>query len=363
MKVDDIVRQLKIYLPSLTDYFTDLVPVATLTSSGLVATVTTTVPHNLVTGAYAHISGALVPNPITTLVRTGTIASATTTYNHDQTFGYQENVLISGATEALYNGSHKLLSVPNRKNFTYEISASAPLVATGSPQILEDLKWEGYNGWHSITVIDSVTFTFPLSRVLRSPASGTILLKVNPRIAGVVSIDEAREAYTKQVSSKLWAFVVAGDISASRNRSEETDATFVKPNWVEFRQLVLQPIHVFIMIPSTDRISKRYARDMADDLLVLLCQTLTGATFSSGFTEEPYSTLVFRTSAFGTDGNSFYIHEFVFEGTAQITFADTFVRDESVAFRDVVDKYQSVFIDDDEIKFEGNINLDEVPLT
>jgi hypothetical protein len=363
MKAEDIIKHLMRYLPLVTDYFTDQVPVHSITSSGLLATVTTASNHGLSTGDLAHISGALVPNPITALMQTDGIAIGVTQFNHDLTFEYQNSVSIVDANEALYNGDHALLSVDNRKTFSCSVDPSTPATATGSPLLIEDLKWASYNGWHVITKVDDTTFTFPLERVLGSPARGDIRLKVRPRITGSVSAEEAIASYTKQTSGKLWSYVVTGDVSVSRERNEDTDAVLMASGVTEYRQLILQNIHVFVFVPATDRISRRYARDLCDSLLPAFCKTLLRVKFYSGFVENAYSGLVFKNSSFGYDENSFYIHEFVFESSGWVVYDDSFILDTSVAFRDVEDRYLSDFIADGEIKFEGNINLDEVPLT
>lgn len=364
MKSEDVIRRLQACLPLFTDYFTDQVAVQSITSSGLVATVITSIAHGLNTGDYVHISGALVPNPISSLSQVDGIGTGVTANNHDLTENYQLNVEIDGANESQYNGTHTLLTVPNRKTFTFEIDSGAPSPATGSPLLLEDLKRFTYNGWHEITKVNDTTFTFALEKSLGSPAYGDIKLKVKPRISGAGDLDEAVRAYTEQQDGRLWAFVVLDNMTASKDRSEATDATFIKNNATVYRQMVIQPFHVYVFYPNSERITTRAVRDLSDDLVAAFCKCLLRVKFPPSFTEDPYSGVVFVGHEFALNENSVvYVHDFVFETMAWITYDDTIDDDISVAFRDITDKYKSIFIDDGEIKFEGNINLDDEPLT
>ena len=359
MKAYDIIRQLLAVLPIYTDYFSDDVSVAQITSIGLTATVETSSPHGLVTGNYAHISGTLVPNDIVALTNADGIAYAETLRNHDQTEGFQPNVEIIDADQAEYNGIHSLLTVPNRKNFTYSISGTPVSPATGSPKILENLKF-GYNGWHQVTVVGPTTFTYAIPQILGSPAYGTPLCRVNPRISGSVSLERAIAAYTKQQVDKLWAFVVVGNRTANKDRQTITDATAGPGRGEDFRQLIIQPLSIYVFIPATQMIAARQARDMSDDILPLLCRSLLRVRLPSGFVEPPYNGIVFSSDSFAVYNNAIYIHEFTFETTEYITYPDTVDDGLGTAFRDIDVDYISSFSDN--VIMIDHINLDDFPL-
>jgi hypothetical protein len=359
MRLKDVVNHLFILLPTLTDLFSETLAVSSLTSSGTTATLVTTAAHGLSTNDFVNVSGSLVPNLITTLTQVANIASATTSNNHDLTQGFQETITISGATEADYNGTKTLLTVDNRKNFTYEITGNPSSPATGSPELLEDLKF-GYDGWHQIIVIDPTTFTFVIPQVLGSPAEGTIKCKVRTRVTGIISLEKALASYTKQNTDKLWAFVVLGNRVANKDRQANTDATSTPGQGNDFRQLVIQPLSIYVVIPAIQQIGAREARDKADELLPILCNTLLRKIFPSGFVQPSYSGLVFSSDNFGEYNNAVYVHEFIFESTEYITYGDTFLPDFGTAFRDIDSDYLSAFTD--KIIMTDHVDLDNVPL-
>jgi hypothetical protein len=363
MKASDIIRRLMEVLPIHTDKFTDNIDISSITSSGLLATVTTSAPHGLTTGKYAHISGALVPNTITSLTQVDGIASAVTTSDHDLTLGYQENIIITGAAEAKYNGEHKLVNVFNRREFTFEVDETAVSPDTGTPLLLEDLKAFNYNGWHDIVVTSPTEFTYVLEKSLGSPAYGEISGKITPRISGVATLEEAYLSYTKQSVGELFAYVVLEDLVVSKDRNESTDATARFGKFAEYRQVFIQQFHVYVFYPNTQNISARSPRDDAEDLIFPLCKSLLGVRFPSGFVEAPYSGVVFVSNAFGNSSNkAIYVNDFVFESSGEIQTADIAEDDRSVAFRDIDAEYRSSLTDDDIVKMTGVINLDNEPL-
>lgn len=368
MKAADVVRQLRACLPRYSDDFTDTVGVVSIVSVGLLATVTTTVDHNLVNNDFVHIWGCLIPNAIIQLTQLDGVATAITANDNDLTENYEPdtNVTIVGANEAGYNGSHKLLRVLNRRTFEFEVDNATPSPATGSPLLLEDLKRYTYNGYHEITVVSSTQFTFALEKELGSPAYGDITLKVKPRITATATIDEAVRSYTKQFVGKLVIYVVLDNIIASKDRSEGSDAVFIQKRATDTRQLIIQQFHVYVFSPNKENITNRSNRDKADDVLALLTKCILGTTFQSSLQEESdYGTVFARSDfvGFESDSSIVYVHDFVFEQSSYISFEDAVDTDKSVALRDIYGKYTSDFIDDNEIKFEGNTNLDDEPLT
>jgi hypothetical protein len=363
MKAESVIRALFDRLPKYTDKFTDTIQLSSITSTGLVATVTTAIDHGLTTGSYVHISGALVPNSITSLTQVDGIANAVTALNNDITSAvYQPTIKIVGADDEKYNGTHNLICSINRNEFVFEVDDSAVSPDTGAPFLLEDLKYASYNGWHEITVLNSTQFTYALQRELGSPAAGDIKLQVNPRITGAGSEDEAFLSYTAQGQDKLWAYVVVDDLSASKERSESSDATMRQSNMIEYRQMVVHPFHVYIFFTNIDNISTRKVRDDVIDLLFPFCKSLLRLRFPSGFTEDPYSGVVFSGSLFERkEQSAIYVNDLLFETTAEIQYKDTIDDDTSVAFRDIDTKYKTSLSDDDLIKMQGNINLDNYP--
>lgn len=346
MKAEDIINQLFRALPLYTNYFTDTIVVSEITSSGTTATVTTATAHGLITNDYAHISGALTPNPLTNLTRIDNIAYGVTANNHDltQNFPPQANIEIIGANQAEYNGSHALLLEPNRKNFSYQITGTPATPATGSPKLLENLIY-GYNGWKEVTVIDATHFTYEIPKVQGSPAGGNPICQIKPRISGAITFERADAAYTAKSANKLWAFVVTGNKIANKDRQMTNDAIFAPGIGTAFRQLIIQPFSLFVFIPATQMIAARQAKDLAEDLLTPLCKSLLRFTPSSPFVNNPYGMLAFSGSNFTQYNNAYYLQEYVFEVTEYITYNDTIDESIGVAFRDIDIDYLSIFSD------------------
>lgn len=363
MKIKDIVNQLSVVLPTLTDYFTDSIEISSITCAGTTATAITTAAHNLLTGNYVNIHGALTPNPIISLSHVDNIATAETANNHDLTQGFQQAIQTVGADQAEYNGVNSLSTVLNRKNFEYIISGSPTSPATGSPFLLENLKY-GYNGWKEITVVDPTTFTYEVSQAQQSPAysniNDTIKCKINLRIHGAISLERAIASYTKQPANSLMIFVVMGNRTANKDRQATTDQTASFGQGMDYRQLMIQPFSVYVFIPSTAHIAGRYPRDLADDLLKLICNSIARVTFPSVFSQPPYSPAVFVSDSFAVYNSAVYIHEFTFETTEYINYEDTVAPDFGTAFRDIDSSYLSDF-SGKEIMTDY-VNLDNEPL-
>lgn len=324
--------------PKLTDKFSSAISVASLSRSG--ATVSAlSVGHGLTTGDYVTIKGAYEGNPATITSADG-VATVTTTNDHDLTeIGpHQYNVYpfnqatISGADQGEYNGTFNVASVPNRKSFTYNISGSPASPATGTITLLQDT----YNGRYEITVVDDDNFTFQIVGTPETPATGTITAETEARISGAVSIERAVRGYTKQLNGKLWAFVVIGDITISKDRNIFSDATSTMSQQEEWRQRLIEPLSVFVFIPSTSSLSSRLSRDLVEDIRPILYKSLVGVKFPTTLTDETWSMLTpvgDRMSGEASD-DSFYVHEFMFERVVDMTYVDTVGPDDNNAFRD-----------------------------
>ena len=361
MKASNIIAQLQSVLPNYTSYFSDELNVTSLTCSGTTVTAKTSVEHNLTTGDYLVIVNALTPFAITSLTRVDNIATAITNNAHDLTQGYQENVEIIDADQNEYNGIHPLLTVPNRKKFTYLVEDDPVTPATGTPKLIEKIA-VGYNGWHQVTVIDPVTFTYQVEKTLESPAQGTIKAKTRARISGAVSLERAIQSYTKKNTDKMWGFVVLGTATANKDRQTFSDATMSPGKGEIFRQEIIQPFSVYIFVPTTSTISGRKERDQMDDVLIALCKSLLRVKFPSGFYEVPYSGVVFSSHSFYDYIQAYYIHEFIFETMAWIIYEDTVDPDYNVAFRDIYINYESGINPDAGTIMTDHIDLDNEPL-
>lgn len=356
MRCEDVIRQLQEYMPRHTALFGDDFSVSSMTRAGTTVTVITTSAHGLVSSDKVFISGAIAPIGISPLTQTNNIATAVTVSDHDLTEGYQSTIEISGAVETDYNGDHTLLKVPNRRKFTYQISNDPTSPATGTP-VLHDTGWyNGYNGLHQITIVDTTTFTFETDKEPNSPAQGTIITTTATRISGAVSIERAAEAYTPQSENRPWLFVVLGDVTVSKDRAMKNDATTISHPGIQYRQRLIQPFSIYIFLDATNSIAGREVRDLAETIALPLYASLLGTkNIISYLSEEQWAEVTFNGHRFFGYNGSYYIHEYNFETVGDITYNDTVGEGVNVAFRDI----DLSFVDGKAI---AAIDLDEEPL-
>lgn len=365
MKAEDVIKQLRSRLPRFTNYFSDEFQIISLTRSGTTVTAVTSTDHNLQTGYYVHINNAITPFSINSLTRVGDIATAITNNAHDLTENWptdKPNVSIIDANEAEYNGSHELLTVPNRKTFTYDVQGEPATPATGTPKLLSVL-YIGYNGWHQVIVINSTTFTYEIDTEPESPALGdNITARTRARISGAVTAQRALDSYTEQKYNELWAFVVPGNTVANKDRAVFTDSTAKYGKGEDYRQEIIAPFSIYIITPASNDIAGRHERDLMEDLLRPLTKSLLRFKFPTGLIEDPYSGCIFSSHGFFDYVGSYYVHEFVFETTGWLVEADTLDFEPNVAFRDIFINYGSSFETSNDIIMTDHVDLDDEPL-
>ena len=360
MKAADLVRQLQSTLPFYTDLFSDTFSITSLTRSGTTVTAVTSVPHLLVDGAIVVISGALTPITITSLTQTNGIATALTSSAHDFTDNYTVTVNIFGADQLEYDGIHNFIHQANRKTFTFEVDSSAVSPATGTNiYVLENLKY-GYNGPHVVTVIDDTTFTFEITSQPASPAQGTIKMSSANRISDAVSIDRIKESYTPQTYNKLWLLVVLGATSASKDRYVMTDNTSIVTSGQDYRQRIINNINLFVFANSKTETSGAIVRDLMQDLLKPILKSVLRYHFPSGFSDQTNYGITFVGHDIYEYNYPYYIHQYVFEDSFDVTYPDTLDTDNSVAFRDIDLNFENKM---NVIIASTNVDLDDEPLS
>lgn len=364
MKSSDIINQLAVVLPTLSDKYTTNFDITSLTRSSTTVTATTSAAHGRSVGEQVNIVGAKTPLSISSLTRLGIIGTLVTSADHDMTQGVSTIAEISGAIEAEFNGSFTILTVPNRKTVTFTMADSGATTATGSPLLLNGTSYlQQYNGLKNIaTVPTATTFTYEITdTTLFSPASGTIKAKTEPRISGAISVDRIVQAYTKQAADQYWAFVVMSDVVASKSRHIETDAVDNIQRSNEYRQQIVQPFTVVVALPVKSEIAARAARDEMEDEFRNICRSILFKKFDSRLFVGAQNPIQFVEHGFTAYSTAFYIHSFNFEATADITFDDTVGYDDDVAFRDI-DLLMNVDVGTQEDPLTVTVDLDDVPL-
>lgn len=337
MKASEIVQQLAAVLPKHSDVFTTNVNITSLTQAAGTATAVTDAAHGLTAGKQVNIIGAQTPIVISTLTRSGVIGTMVTATAHDFTERFSTETEIADATEAEFNGTFTILTVPNRTTVTFTMADSGATVATGSPKLLNGANYlNQYNGlWEVATVPSTTSFTFTVPATLASPATGTPIAKSLPRISAVVNAEIIISAYTQQPQPDVWAFVVLGDVSASKSRHIDSDAVDNIQRGDNFRQQIIQPVTVYVVIPSSAENAARAARDQCEDLLQPLSKSLVFKAFSTGLNVETKGPLNFVGHGFVDYSRAWYMHAFEFQQVVDMTFEDTVGYDDDVAFRDI----------------------------
>jgi hypothetical protein len=344
VKAEEIIQQLSRTLPLITNSFTDNISILSLTRSGNTVTATSASAHGLSTGDYVFIKGARHPVSITSAVRTGQNVLCTTATEHDLTIPFNYEVLISGFNEAEYNGTFELVSAIDRNTFTYKVQSGLSNQPTGSGILNEDLSIAfitdvnyGYNGYKEITKINDTQFSYSIANALNSPATGTILASINPRVSGAVTLDVARASYEKQSTGDLWAFVVIEDNIASKDRNIDVDASYIGSRTNFFYQQYVQPFSVYIFAPSKDEYSGRYTRDLMIDVRANLYNSLLFYKGETGFQKEKSYSITAVSDNFAEYNQSYYIHRFQFEMLSAVYIEDVF-KQYSVALSNITVK-------------------------
>lgn len=365
MKGSDIIRQLHAFLPKFTSLFSDTLAVTSMVFAGGTVTVTTAAAHNLTTDDTIVVDGALSPNPITTLTSLDGIATAETTNDHHLTelwpHGEDSTIEISGSADPEYNGTKKLLFVPNRKKFTYKIDSGAPVSTTGG--VLDEVVNFGYNGLHQITVTGSTTFTYPITATVGTPATGTIILSTKTRISGGIVTQKIIDSYTKQAKDDYWGFVIIEPRTASKSRTTLNDADFARGPGDDPRQKIIQNLSFYVFVPCKDEIAARASLDTMDDLLIALFKSLLGFKPPSPLGETPQNGISYVSDELLEYRDSFLVYRFQFQNLIDITSCDTFIDPIDNAFRDIhIDYIDPIVTDGDDIIMTSDIDLDDEPL-
>ncbi len=371
MNAKDIVLALQARIPALTDDFSEFVGISSVTVAGTTATITTSAAHGLSTGNPVNILGVIAPVTIASIDRVATVATIVTNEDHDFTLSDREKaknvdkqVIISGATEAEFNGSFKLLNVTNRRTIDVEVVDAGPVAATGSPIIENGIASQfGYDGFYSVTVVSTTVFTYELSKILTidGVVDASSKAVVSHRIARVASLDRAVLAYTKQNINDDFLFVVVGDVVANKNRNTQTDATDTDVGGDFYRQQVNQQCAVYLAQNATDTVAAGRQRDKAEEIAPLIFKSILLQAFNTGFTVSERSKLTFVSHGFIETGLEppVNMHEYIFEQNAELYLDDTIGAPDDVAFRDVDFVFNNQIGDEE---FTGSVDLDETPL-
>ena len=351
----------------MSDVFTRNVEVISLTRSGTTITARCDDAHGLKSGNAVSIVGARTPIVISSIDRTLTIATLVTAADHDLTEPVAPTITISGAAEAEFNGTFKVLSIPNRRTISFKVANSGPASGSG-PMILEDGESfiRSYNTMYRVDeILNQVEFTFQQTDATLPNPLGTITARARARISKAVDPERAIAAYTEQAIGDAWMFVVLEDVNASKDRSSREDGISRQSKGDEFRQPIVQPFTLYVFLPVSDDISGVAAgRDQAEDLFRPICQSVLFKSFNSGlFASEQGLVHFFGHRTFQVNP-AVYVHSFSFEQTVDLTVDDTVGPADDVAFRQIeLTMFPDVGVDGTGVEsMTSSIDLDDTQL-
>jgi hypothetical protein len=324
-------------LPLRTNKFTKDVSVFSLTRDGTIITAACDEQHGLKPGDVAVIVGSFVPIAATDLTRTGTVGQVILATRHDLTPTANDSVILSGSNESEFNGTFQIIGIADDKTITFEMVDSGPTIATGSP-ILEngESALRQYDGAYEVLEVPSdSSFTFTNSVTSLADPIGTIIARVKPRISAAATADRIIQVYTEQKTDDFWMFVVLEDVVASKSRRIQSDAVDNLTLSTEFRQQVIQPFSIYVLIPTADSVSGRGARDDAEDLFRSICQAILFMQFPSGLYASELGAVQFVSHGTFNYDTAVYVHAYGFQQVVDLYFEDTVGPDLDVAFRTI----------------------------
>lgn len=323
MKAFDVIEQLQKELPQNTNLFSEEIALIALGRSGSEAIALTATPHGFITGQYVNIVGAFGKNLWASSSISGPIVTVITLEPHDLTKGFDETVEIEGADQAEANGQFNLIDVVNSFTFTYLIKDNIPGSITGNVFLKQQFRLNNYNGRHQITVISDTEFRYDISNLVIEQTVGDIFARHSHRISGALSPERALNAYTKQDSSKLWAFVLIENSTTSKSRAIDSDPIDRIGYGSVYRQPLMTEMAILVFSPMTNEISGRFTRDLMQDITVFLCRSVLRLKPPKRFNENVIDRVIYVGDSTEGDSNSFYAHRFSFQHIEDITILDT----------------------------------------
>lgn len=341
MKLSDLIIHIQKKLPLYTNYFSDTLEVEKLTSVNNTCTVVTKENHNFQEGDLFTLEGAKVANEIVSLTQYRGLGTMITKYPHEVTKNFplregdSTHITISGANEEQYNGTFLIMNIPETNVIEFSIDDTAPFVATGNPEIKEDV-YATYNGRQRVSsIIDEKTFSFLLPYIPQADrATGNIKINNGIRISGDFSIQNAMKAYEEQGEYDLWGFVVLDGANVSKSKTNGTDAIAQFKKGIDSHLSLVQDVSFFVFIPTANEYCWTDYSDICQELRKPILKTLHNANFESGaFDEDCYLSFI-GDNPVDTDGTAYAIYQYKFQTTINIHNEDGIEKEFSPRLKD-----------------------------
>ena len=363
----DVMAHLWRYLPTVTSLFNDSLTITNASVSGgiITGTIATGTP---VVGQKVLLSGIKVRNPITAYLDNGDGTVRFTVANdHDQTEPRQrldtQQLELGGITPSIWNGSHDIINVPNRRTFEINKPAGATTPTVAGYLIERPTTVLGIG--EVMSVVGTTVTIQPEEGIFHYDADlETITVNRKIRARAAADINRATDIYTKQAVGKPFLFVIMTDVTVSKDRHTPNDglATFTRQDMRLLR--LLQNFAIAVFIPTQDDVGGDNAQHMAYGEIY---DALTKIFYGFGFQDQESAIDYVTVSAGhgpGIYNSAYYLHVYDWQVPNVVTFESgfdghtPFITD--VAFRDI---QQDLYVNNsDQAVMSLFVDLDEEPL-
>lgn len=306
---------------------------------------------------------------IASITTDGAIATVTTFEDHGFLVDANFEVQIAGVKPFSYNQTVHPLTIPTSKSFTcaingteedgqnmfgqrmnvrqvlnsynliFEVDSSATTPATGTIYQLTGYQ-DGYNGYKTVlTAPTEYSITYAISTTPLSPAQGTIVAKTNPTIDCLPDQDKMEKTFISQFNAKdstNWVYFIPGLGNTSRDKSMSTDAIAQLGIGSSTRLCIVESfdIYAFIKTANSNYYTDAMVKARNTDLRAMV-GTLVNYKPTSPFSDGYYTGIVLvNHGQYGIIGQH-YIHRYSFETHNYISNQDQVTLPDSVPLRTV----------------------------
>jgi len=333
---NDILSHVKTYLPNFTNLFTDELACNADILAGQILRINYPA-HNKTAGQKIQVVNSLLDNGINNVVQfiDGAIIGLrfTTNVDHELTYGYNTQVELQGFSDSQFNGIFILYGVPDGNMF--EILHDNLPVLNGN-EVLRENRELGINRVNVITnIVDANNIEIDISDLPDfdiKPVYGLSII-TNYRMAIVTNFKRLEELYTKQLPDSNWLFVIMEDVSASKERNLQNDATVLNTLQTAQRIKNIGRFTVDVIIPTKTTIAGASAIQLSyTTIYEALMNIITGFSFDTY--ENNYLCAMIGHGSL-VYNNAYYGHGYTFEQVFETTSANTFKENviQSVPFR------------------------------
>lgn len=348
MKASEIVLKLMETVPNKTDLFSSFFYPDSISISGSRVTVGRTA-HGFSTGDIVCFTAGKLENSITSIIDNGDDTQTVTTAGKtDLTEGYQSTVLITSATDSSIDGDYAVIGVADdRLSFTIT-DFTLPAVDPGDYVLNEEMDYS-VNGLFRVSKIDDDSFYYDLAYIEngvevaysldgKTVEPSTLKIHNQIRITRAANIERMIANYDKQAVDDLWLCVCLGGTSTDKSANSNSDADQEQGGQNDWKSILISPFHVYVLATvDKDDISGGATRDIMEEIRPVLCSSLLGLKFNTGF-YYPCDSGVYLV---GDDRAEYktasYVHDFEFSSVVMISNEDTAEVDEKESALTAVD--------------------------